>query len=149
MKSISNEIIANAIAILGTHGISEDEIEAQITALVSDAMDARRLIDLIPEAFGRVMVSHLGQPVLPKSFGARNAQGKWKWFPFTCEPVFVVALEIAQATYSDGTREDFLNVANRSSKARTASAALNSGVSIDGAVFSGPALIGIPAEVYL
>ena len=148
MKPISNEIIASAITLLGADGISNDEIEAQVAALVADPMEARRLIDFIPEAFGRVLVSHLGKPVLLKTFAARNAQGKWKWLPFTSEPIFVAALEIAEVAYRDSPRERFQNIATRSSIAKTANKALNSGVSIDGAVFSGPALIGIPAEVY-
>jgi hypothetical protein len=148
MKSISDDVVSNAIRILGSDGISEDEIEAQVAALVSDPMEARRLVDWIPEAFGMVLVSHLGKPVLPNTFSAKDVQGKWKSFPITCEPIFVSALVVAQRIFHDGPRALHQNIAMRSSIANTANNALNAGVSIDGAVFSGPALIGIPAEVY-
>ncbi len=148
MKPIPVEIISNAIEILSADGITEDEIETRIAALVSDPMEARRLIDWIPEAFGIVLISHLGKPILPKTFSARDAEGKWKSFRLTYEPIFVAALEIAQAKYHQGPAAQFQSIATRSSVANAANNALNAGVSIDGAVFSGPALIGIPAEVY-
>jgi hypothetical protein len=148
MKPIPTEIIERAIQILGREGISEDQIESEVAALVAEPIEARRLIDWIPEAFALVLVAHHGKPVLPKSFSARNAQGRWQTFPFACEPLFVAATQIAESACREGLSQDFQNVALRSSTARSAMNALDAGASIDGAVFSGPALIGIPAEVY-
>jgi hypothetical protein len=148
MKPIPPEVIERVIAIRGTDGISDDAIESQVAALVSDPIEARRLIVWIPEAYGTVLVSHLGKPVLPKRFSATNAQGKSLRFPLTCEPIFLLALSIAEAAYRASPSALFQNIALRSSIATTANNALSAGVSIDGGVFSGPALIGIPAEIY-
>ena len=136
MNPISDEVVSHAIKILGTDGISEDEIEAQVAALVSDPMEARRLVDWIPEAFGIDLVSRLGKPVLPKTFSAKDSQGKWKSFPLTCEPIFASALTMAQAIFQDGPQALHQNIAMRSSIANTANNALKAGVSIDGAIFS-------------
>ncbi len=148
MKPIAPEIVERAVQILGTEGISEDDIEAQIAVLVSDPMEARRLIDWIPEAFGIVLVAHLGDLVLPKQFSALNAKGKEQLFPFTSEPIFLLALQMAQVAYHNGPSKSFQNVAFRSSTVRSVDNLLSAGGSLDGAVCSGPALIGIPAEVY-
>jgi hypothetical protein len=114
MRPISQETISAAVNVLGADDISEDQIEARIAELVSDPMEARRLVDWIPEAFGMVLVSHLGKPVLPNTFSAKDVQGEWKSFPFTCEPIFVAALAIAQTTFHDGSGALFQNIAMRS-----------------------------------
>jgi hypothetical protein len=90
----------------------------------------------------------MGNLVLPQTFSAMSAQGQWESFPFTCEPIFVAALEIAQSTYHRGPREVFRNIAFRSSTVNAVNNLLNAGGSIEGAALSGPALIGIPAEAY-
>jgi hypothetical protein len=147
MKPIPPGVIEATVEILGTPGISADTIEAQVAALVTDQMEARRLIDWIPEAFGTVWVAHLGKIVLPTTFGARNAKGEVRLFPYSCEPIFTQALQLAQETYHHGSSARFRNVALRSSIANAANNLLNAGGSLDGAVFH-LALVGVPAEVY-
>jgi hypothetical protein len=74
--------------------------------------------------------------------------GEWKHFELKVEPIFVESLRIATDMYHSGDRPTFGNVARRSSMIDGVNNALNAGESIDGATLSGPALIGIPAEVY-
>lgn len=120
----------------------------KVAALVSDPIEARRLIDWIPEAFGMDLDSRLGKPVLQKTFSAKDIQVTWQSFPLTCEPAFSTALTMAQAIFDDVPQTLHQNIAMRSLIANTANNALNAGVSIDVAVFSGPVLIAIPAEAY-
>src|SRR3954468_4781688 len=120
MKPISPEVVGRAVEILGTDGISEDDIELQVAALVSDPMESRRLILWIPEAFGIVLISHRGKPVLPNRFSAMNAQGESRSFPFRSEPIFLLALQIAQVAYHDGPTQSFQNIALRSSTVNAA-----------------------------
>lgn len=149
MTPIPEETVQAAIAIIGTSGIEDEQIERDVRALVSDDMTARRLIDWIPEAFGIVLVSHISNKIiLPKTFSAKSTAGKWVQLPFQTEPIFVTALQIAQVIFHEGPKETFQNVSLRSSMTNTVNNALNSGVSLDGACMSGPALIGIPADVY-
>lgn len=149
MTPIPEETVQAAIAIIGSSGIEDEQIERDVRALVTDDMTARRLIDWIPEAFGIVLVSHISNKIiLPKTFSAKSTAGKWVELPFETEPIFVTALQIAQTMIHDGPKEVFQNVSLRSSMTNTVNNALNSGVSLDGACMSGPALIGIPAEVY-
>jgi hypothetical protein len=149
MTPIPEETVRAAIFIIGTPEIEDEQIEKDVHALVDDDMAARRLIDWIPEAFGMVLVSHLSNKiVLPKTFSARSTNGKWFEMPFEVEPIFVVTLKMAQTIYHEGPRDVFRNVSRRSSMTNTVNNALNSGASLDGGCLSGPALIGIPADVY-
>lgn len=149
MAPIPHETIERAVAIIGTTGITKDEIEAQVLALVSDAMAARRLIDFIPEAFGLVLLSHLPAKLqLPDSFHARDAGGEMQTFNLNAEPVFIAAVQIGQRIYHEGQAELFQNVSLRSSMVNSVNNALNAGSRLENLVMSGPAFLGIPAEVY-
>jgi hypothetical protein len=149
MTPISHETVHAAIAIIGTSEVDDEQIERDVRALVSDDMTARRLIDWIPEAFGIVLVSHISNKIiLPKTFSAKTAAGKWIQLPLQTEPIFVTALQIAQTMFHEGPKEVFQNVSLRSAMTNTVNDALNSGASLDGGCMSGPALIGIPADVY-
>ncbi len=149
MTTVKEETIAAAIEILGSAGIEYGDVERLIRELVSDDMTSRRLIDWIPEAFGFVLVSHLSSKiVLPTTFSAKADSGRWVTLKLTDEPIFTTSLQMAQQMFHNGPREIFQNIALRSAMTNTANNALNAGTSLDGAVFSGPALIGIPANLY-
>jgi len=148
-SSISPELIEHAAAILGTDGITEEEMESKVLALARDSMLARRLIDWIPEAFALVFIPHVASVNLPTTFSARSKRGKWMTFAFSAEPIFEQALRLGMEMYHSGPRSTFGNIALRSCMVDAANQALNDGDSLDGATLSGPALIGIPAEVYL
>ena len=148
MLTVPTEAIRKAIAVLGIEGTPEGTVESDIASLAGDKMVARRLIDWIPEAFGIVLASHVGKINLPTTFSAQSHGGEWKHFEFKVEPIFVESLRIATDMYHSGDRPTFGNIAKRSSMVDVVNNALNAGESIDGATLSGPALIGIPAEVY-
>jgi hypothetical protein len=148
MLTVPTEAIHKAIALLGVEGVSESEVESGIASFAGDKMVARRLIDWVPEAFGIVLASHIGKINLPATFSARSHNGEWKHFEFKVEPIFIESLRIATDVYHSGDRSIFGNIAKRSSMIDVVNKALNAGDSIDGATLSGPALVGIPAEVY-
>ncbi len=148
MTPIDPTTIEAAARIIGADGISDDEIEARVLDLVKDTLLARRLIDWLPETFGAVVVAHLGDVHFVDTFSARTAGGKWKNIPMKAEPIFVQGIKIAQAAYHDDWTESHQRVASRSAIVNSASQILDSGGSMDGVTTSGPALIGIPAEVY-
>jgi hypothetical protein len=148
MQASLEASVRTAMSILVAVGATETEVEARVLAETQDPMLARRLIDWIPEAFGFVLISHMDGIGIPETFSAKSAHGAWKEFPLTTEPVFVCALRVAQQMYHDGPRNDFERLAVRSSMLAVVNQALNNGSSIRGGQLSGPALIGIPAEVY-
>jgi hypothetical protein len=148
VQSVSKDILDEAIASLGTEGVGDDEVESQVSSLVGDPMTARRLIDWPPEAFGLVFISHEWNIKVPKMFSARSADGEWHEFGFNNEPMFTESLKIAQRMFHSGPRNVFKNVSLRSSMIAVVNKALNSGASLDGASIGGPALVGIPAELY-
>ena len=99
MDSITPALVADAAEIIGTENITDDEMEAKMLALTGDAMVARRLIDWIPEAFGKVLISRLGKVTFGKTFSARDARGKWKSIPMSSEPIYAIAVSLAQQIY--------------------------------------------------
>ena len=149
MNAISVELIEQTISILGRAGISNEEIESEVLSIAQDQMLACRLIDWIVEAFGMVLVGHISSGIiLPTTFLAKNSKGEFASLKFAVEPIFVETMKIAQRIYHEGPRDVFQNIALRSSMTTTVNNALNAGSSLDGAVLSGPALLGIPAETY-
>lgn len=151
MTPVSNEIIETAIQILGTKGISQEDIETRVRALTSDDITARRIIDWIPEAFGRELISRLpAKIIIPETFSAKTANDRWVSLKLVQEPIYTAAFAIAQKMFQQGGAEQELHmeVAFRSSSVDMVNNALNAGTDLDGACVSGPALIGIPAEVY-
>jgi hypothetical protein len=149
MLSVSPELLERTAEILGTDGISDEEIESKIFALAQDFMLARRLIDWLPEAFGIVFIPHMAKVNVPTTFSAKSKDGRWIEFKFGVEPIFEGAVRLGMEMYHCGHRGTFRNIVSRSSTLDAVNRALNQGDSIEGATLSGPVLIGVPAEVYM
>jgi hypothetical protein len=150
MKTAYIEEMNYVMSLLGSDDIAEEDIEASVFAYTKDSMLARRLIDCIPEAFGIILIGHMSINLnLPKTFSAKAKNGQWLEFEFNVEPIFVDAIKIAAEMFHTGPRSVFKNIASRSAMVNTVNRALNQAQSLNGATLSGPALIGIPAEIYL
>ena len=145
---ISEDQLKQVVAILGSTAAQDVEVENKVLELVADKILAQRLLDWIPEVFGLVLVSHIGKVNLPRTFSAKNSDGRWVEISLDAEPIFEAVMPIAMAMFQSGPRDNFRNIAERSAILDTANNALNAGASLEGATLSGPALIGIPAEVY-
>lgn len=148
MTPIDPSILEAAIEIIGTEGISNEEIEERVLQLTKDAMLARRLIDWLPEILGAVTLSHMGKVNFLDTFSAKTKQGKWKNIPMKAEPIFVQGIKLAQETWHRDWNEVHERVAFRSAILKSAGQLLDAGESLDGVTTSGPALLGIPAEIY-
>lgn len=146
--SVSDEQLEEVAALIGAQSTVDEAMEAAVVALVQDAMLARRMIDWLPEAFGMVLIAHIDKVTLPATFSARNRNGKWQQFAMSVEPIVGRALALATHMYHNGPRERFSHIARRSALVSVVNQALNEGLSLDDSVLSGPALIGIPAEIY-
>jgi len=149
MLPITPDLIERTAAVIGTDGITDEEIETKVLALSQDPMLARRLIDWLPEAFAIAFVPHFAKVILPKTFSAKSSKGKWIKFDFHVEPIFPIAINLGMEMYHAGSSNAFSNIVQRSSILNAINSALNAGETLDGATLSGPALIGIPAETYL
>ena len=151
MEALSPDLIYQAVKILGAQADAEDAVEAQVRALVQDELTVRRLADVIPEAFGLVLASHLPgaeNMTLPDTFCAQDENGEWVEFPLRREPIFVVAADIAQHTFHNGPRALMKNLADRSSLLSTINKGLNAGGSLDGTTLGPPSFFGLPASLY-
>jgi len=147
MNDISEELIRKAIAILGESS-DDTKTDNQLDKIVTGSIDVERLATWPPEAFAMVLISHSWDITLPKTFSAKSKNGSWKEFEFNREPIFVESLKVAQTMYHNGPRENFGNIAKRSAMLDAINSALNAGDSIEGASLAGPALLGVPAEIY-
>lgn len=149
MLSFSDVQLEEVADIIGSEDFDDEAIESRVAALVQDPMLARRLIDWVPEAFGIVLISHMTKVTLPLTFSVKNKRGKWIELDLKLEPIFESATRLAMHKFHEGPRSTFSNVVRRSALLDAANRALNDGETLEGATLSGPALIGIPAEVYL
>ncbi|SFX89499.1 hypothetical protein SAMN03097694_3612 [Janthinobacterium lividum] len=151
MEALSPDLIYQAVKILGAQPDADDAVEAQVRALVQDDLTVRRLADVVPEAFGLVLASHLPgaeNMTLPNTFCAQDEDGEWVEFPLRREPIFVVAADIAQHTFHNGPRALLQNLANRSSLLEAINKALDAGGSLDGTTLGPPSFFGLPAALY-
>ena len=148
MTPVEPAILESAIEIIGEEGISDDDIEARVLELTADSMLARRLIDWLPEILGAVVVAHMGKVNFVDTFSAKTKNGKWKSIPMQAEPIFVEGIMLAQEAWHQDWSKAHERVAFRSAIMRSAGQVIDSGQSLDGVTTSGPALIGIPAEIY-
>ena len=153
MEALSPGLIYQAVQILGAQQASahNDIAEEKIGTLVRDEITVRRLADVIPEAFGLVLASHIPgaeNMSLPDTFRAQDDSGEWVEFPMRCEPIFVVAVDIAQHTFHNGPRALMQNLADRSSLLSAISQALDTGASLDGTSLGPPSFFGLPASLY-
>ena len=151
MEALSSDLIYQAVKILGAQPDADDAVEAQVRVLVGDELSVRRLADVVPEAFGLVLASHLPgaeSMTLPDTFCAQDEDGEWVEFPLRREPIFVVALDIAQHTFHNGPRALMQNLADRSSLLSAINKGLNAGGSLDGTTLGPPSFFGLPAALY-
>ena len=151
MREIEPGLVEAAFEILGDARLEETEIETRMLALAKNPLTARRLVDCVPEAFGLLLIAHLGKldpSGLPQSFSARDAAGGWRSFPFSAEPIFALSGLLAGRMLHNGPRAKFETIAKRSALLASVNKALNAGADLSGARLSGPALIGAPAEFY-
>ena len=128
--------------------LPSEEYEAAALQMIGTPDVARRVLDWLPEAFGAVLVSHMGAVTLPTTFMARDSSGFWVEIPLSKDPIFGEAVRLAQLVYHHGPREVFSALALRSSVLAAVNQALNAGALIDGAVLSPPTMLGIAAETY-
>ena len=148
MFNVTDELLQRAISLLGEGERRDAEILVSVARLVPDKLTAHRLIDWIPEAFGYVLLPHVGDLRLPAAFTARAKDGGWREFSFDREPIFAQTVAIATAMYADNPRGVFSLVAKRSTMVQAVNAVLNEGRSAKGIAVAGPAIAGVPAEFY-
>jgi hypothetical protein len=148
MLNVSVEDIQRTISQLGEGERRDTEIEIAVRRFAPDPLTLRRLIDWIPEAFGYVLMPHVGEITLPTTFTAKAADGTWKEFALDREPIFGTTLKIAGEMYRDNPRGVFSAVAKRSTMLGAVNDLLNAGRSVKGVKFAGPAFTNIPAEFY-
>jgi len=149
--ALTPELVTSAIEVFGQGERTDRAIEADMRALAGHPLTARRLVDVIPEAFGLVLVAHIpgcAGMEMAQTFSARSADGEWHSIPCEREPLFALAAAAAMRMYHDGPRDRFRAIATRASIVHAVSQALDQTDSLEGASMAGPAFNGLPAELY-
>lgn len=149
--AVEPEWVHAVFDLLGREDKSIEEIESEVLSMVVDAMTARRLIDWIPEVVALVIVAHVSDVKLPNTFSATSAQGRWVELKFDSEPIIAFAFTVASDAIHSERKEQALRVASRSATMAIVNRTLDAGHALEdmgGGSLSGPAMIGIPAEVY-
>jgi hypothetical protein len=148
MEILSQSQLETIAALFADETLSQEAREAKALEVAGSSILARRALDWLPEAFGLVAIAHIAKTiVMPTTFSAQRTDGTWQQIPFSAEPIFAQAMRLAFAA-SHSNSEIFRPLAERSSSLNVVDKALNAGEDLGGAVLSGPALIGIPAETY-
>ncbi|NUO77061.1 MAG: hypothetical protein HOQ32_13715 [Lysobacter sp.] len=141
-------VLKRAIDLIGQDGLSDDDIQQRIAVLVDEPVLAQRLIAWLPEAFGLVLISGMDGVDPPAAFTARDRRGRWREFAFDAEPLLPMALVLANEMFIAGPRYSFGRIAQRSAMVAAVSQVLQQDGNLLGARISGPAIAGVPAEVY-
>ncbi|NUO76824.1 MAG: hypothetical protein HOQ32_12520 [Lysobacter sp.] len=151
-RVLSDDEVERAVLVFGEGERSDRRIEADMRALAGDAMTARRLVDVVPEAFGLLLIAHIpacAGVVMPDGFQAQDADGRWHEFPWEREPVFAQAAQIAARMFHEGPRARFQAIATRGSMIAAVNNALEQESDLADSTLGAPAFLGLPAELYL
>lgn len=151
MEYICQKVVDAAAHVLGEREHIDDDMIRRIEALVIEPLSISRLINVIPEAFAMVLISHMPTAkgvVLPRTFHARNRMRGWTEFLLEAEPIFGSAILVAQHIYQNGPRQIFQNNANRSALVSSISNALHVEGSLEGATIAALAFEELPASLY-
>lgn len=149
LKSLSKEMLKKVADLLVLEGLSEAETLKMVSTLVGELTLAKRAMEWLPEAFGYIVVSRIPGVMLPKTFHVKDADGAWYELPFEVEPLAREAIALGAEVSDSGLADVFAKIALRSSILMAVNSALNSGAEISGCRISGPAFIGLSAEIYL
>ncbi|MCB1589239.1 MAG: hypothetical protein KDI56_10090 [Xanthomonadales bacterium] len=147
---VDPELVRGAIALMSRDWDSAEALDTAMLEHAGDAMLVRRLRDWIPEIFGLVLVARAYSLNLPTTFQAKTAEGQWLSFEFKVEPLVATAGPMAAAMlHAKADQPAFQKLASQSSTMVVIAKAEAAGVSPNGGSLAGPALIGVPADIYL
>ena len=151
LERVDQAVVGAVAEILGAQEHADEQVTQRVADLVARPITVQRLIDIIPEAFGLVLISRMPETrntLVPNTFLVMDNIGDWSELPMSCEPIFDMALAKAKYTFDNGPRTTVENNCNRSVLISALSAALNANASIDGAAFAPPAFADLPASLY-
>lgn len=151
-RALSDDEVERAVLVFGEGDRNDERIEADMRALAGDAMTARRLVDVVPEAFGLLLIAHIpgcAEVTMPEGFRARDADGRWHEFRWGREPLFAQAAQIAARMFHEGPRARFQAIATRAAMVDAVNHTLNNESDLAGSTLGAPGFLGLPAELYL
>ena len=146
--SLGRDRLFEIAQLLGESQATEDVIRSNISYLVGNQSLAKRIECWMPEVFGLVVISHIEDITLPRTFQVRTVDGQWRELPMADEPLLAELLDFAQEIFHSGPRSLFQSLADRSSSVSALNKALDAGANVVGATLSGPAFASLTVAMY-
>jgi hypothetical protein len=138
--------IQRALSALASDSSSSDE--SVVRDLESQGVSharAEKLVALVPLAFGRVLLGHLGQRDDSDVFCLPNGRGDYVERSLRKEPIFLRALELAAKMAHEGPRDLFEAAATWSAEFHAAHKALLAGKNLALGTLSAPCFLRLTA----
>ncbi len=134
VSHMTDDEVAKALQVIASRpDVSEHELIVSFMARGFTEVSACKMATLIPFAFGRVLLSHMGITDVSRTFLLQTDDGSVHERDFGEEPIFCSALVLAIRMFHEGPRHLFRAAAERSAEVRAASNALASGQPLVGA----------------
>lgn len=130
-------------------GLSEEQLVETLVARGTSSQTAEKLVALVPLAFGRILISHMGKATFPNEAVLETKRGMAKSIDLRREPIFTHALELGTTMYHQGPRHLFAPAASASAEVGCINQLLNDGGTIDGVGFSAPRFLRLTYEEWV
>lgn len=151
MGPVNQAMVDEIIDIIGQEQHVGIDAIRRMGEIVNNPEDITRFLNIIPEAFGIVLISHTQDSdgiVMPDTFFVHGSANDWVELPMDAEPIFRAATIRAQHIYHNGPRSTFQNISERSALLSAFSDALAAEANLEGAQLSGPAFAELSASIY-
>ncbi len=126
--AVKDEIAQAVKLFLADPSASEPELVARLSAALGDDNLAGRLVEFVPLAFGRVILTRLGVQ-LPDHFIRMLDHDQFsKPCPLDAEPLWRPALVFAKEAKNQMSKEDFFAIAGRSAEVDAVTSACAAGL---------------------
>jgi hypothetical protein len=128
---------------------SEDDIVQDLIVSGVSAVEAEKLVALVPLAFGRILIAHMGSANFSQSAILETARGLPRPVDLRREPIFMRALKLAGTMFHEGPRELFAPTATSSAEVDCVNKLLHGGSRIEDLVFTEPRFLRLTYEQWV
>jgi hypothetical protein len=125
---------------------SEDNIVQDLISSGIPFVEAEKLVALVPLAFGRILIFHMGRVTFSQNAILETTRGMARPIDLRLEPIFTHALKLAGAIYHQGPRELFASTASSSAEVGCVNELLHSGGGVEDLVFTEPRFLRLTYE---
>jgi hypothetical protein len=139
-----------AVSVFAKNPTDVEALDSLVKAGLAEG-DAAAVLQLVPMAFGRVLLLEMGVTSFEDEFHVKDDKGDWVPFRLSDQPAYCEGMKLALAAFYHGAlpREAFAAVATRSAEVGAASKALDAGSTIKGGTLGAAAVWGVPMSAFV